>query len=93
MFSSLVKRFSARARGSRSHLQTEGDHLLQSLVKLGRRTSHGVCRAVNVTGSTAAVVAGGIFKVAGAAVLDTVGEEDRPINRSTDGLDRKRQKE
>lgn len=67
-----------RRRRRSSHLMAEGDHLLKSLFRLGRHTSHGLCRAVNVTGSTAAVVAGGVFKVAGAAVLDAVGEH-RPV--------------
>lgn len=56
-------------------LKSEGDHLLKSLGKLGTHTTHGVCRAVNVTGNAAAVVAGGVFKIAGAAILDGVGEE------------------
>lgn len=58
----------------RSLLKAEGDHLLSSLSKLGTHTTHGVCRAVNVTGNAAAVLAGGVFKVAGAAILDGVGE-------------------
>lgn len=57
----------------RSLLKAEGDQLLKSLSKLGMHTTHGVFRAVNVTGNAAAVVAGGVFKLAGAAILDGVG--------------------
>lgn len=48
---------------------------MRSLAKLTSRTTHGVCRAVNVTGTAASVVTGGVFKLAGAAVLDAVGEQ------------------
>lgn len=47
---------------------------MKSLVKLTSRTTHGLCRAVNVTGTAASVVTGGVFKLAGAAVLDAVGK-------------------
>lgn len=47
---------------------------MNSFLKLTHHTSNGLCRAVNVTGSATAVVAGGVFKLAGAAVLDAVGE-------------------
>lgn len=62
---------------SKSHLQREGDSLLKSFGKLTFRTTHGVCRAVNVTGTAASVVTGGVFKLAGAAVLDAVGTKEK----------------
>ncbi len=60
---------------SKSRLGREGDSLLRSLVTVTSRTTNGLARAVNVTGTAASVVAGGAFKLAGAAVLDAVGEE------------------
>lgn len=59
---------------SQSRLGQEGDSLLRSLKTVTTRTTNGLARAVNVTGTAASVVAGGAFKLAGAAVLDAVGE-------------------
>lgn len=59
---------------SKSRLGQEGDSLLRSLKTVTTRTTNGLARAVNVTGTAASVVAGGAFKLAGAAVLDAVGE-------------------
>ncbi|CAM9832439.1 unnamed protein product, partial [Ectocarpus sp. 8 AP-2014] len=56
----------------RSRLGREGDSLLRSLKTVTTRTTNGLARAVNVTGTAASVVAGGAFKLAGAAVLDAV---------------------
>eukprot|EP00903_Cladosiphon_okamuranus_P015230 g14076.t1 len=57
---------------SKSRLGQEGDSLLRSLKTVTTRTTNGLARAVNVTGTAASVVAGGAFKLAGAAVLDAV---------------------
>lgn len=61
----------------RSHLKREGASLLKAVTTLASRTTHGVCRAVNVTGTAASVVTGGVFKLAGAAVLDAVGMNNK----------------
>ena len=60
----------------RSNLKHEGTSLLKAATTLASRTTHGVCRAVNVTGTAASVVTGGVFKLAGAAVLDVVGKHE-----------------
>eukprot|EP00611_Tribonema_gayanum_P010871 TRINITY_DN20994_c0_g1_i1.p1 TRINITY_DN20994_c0_g1~~TRINITY_DN20994_c0_g1_i1.p1 ORF type:complete len:741 (-),score=236.02 TRINITY_DN20994_c0_g1_i1:372-2594(-) len=58
------------APAGKSQLQREGKVVFGKLFKVSRHASHGVCRAVNVTGTTAATVAGSLFKLAGAAVMD-----------------------
>ncbi|CAB1120814.1 unnamed protein product [Ectocarpus sp. CCAP 1310/34] len=60
------------SNSGRSRLRREGDSLLRSLKTVTTRTTNGLARAVNVTGTAASVVAGGAFKLAGAAVLDAV---------------------
>ncbi|CAN0031209.1 unnamed protein product, partial [Discosporangium mesarthrocarpum] len=72
-------------RPAKSKLQEEGDVLLKSFFKLTKHTSHGLCRAVNVSGSALSIVAGSAFKIAGAAVIDTAegmryASEISPIN-------------
>ena len=48
--------------------------MFDKLFQISRHASHGVCRAVNVTGTTAAAVAGSLFKLVGAAALDASHE-------------------
>jgi hypothetical protein len=54
----------------KSLLQQEGKRAFSSFFSVTRHASSGIVRAVNITGTTTAALAGGVFKVAGAAVID-----------------------